>query len=85
MCYSMLYNAPTMLPSGGRPATSSMHYTTSRNTQSSSPEDGHNNCQKHIERTGIIKKPLLLHLVFCVYYLYCGRYGGCELTDATTL
>ena len=59
-----------MLPAGGRPATSSVRYTTSCNTQSSAPEDGQNNCPKHIELTGIINKPLLLHLVGRLYYLY---------------
>ena len=39
-------------------------------TQSSAPEDGQNNCPKHVELTGIINKPLLLHLVGCLYYLY---------------
>ena len=58
-----------MLPAGHRPATSSVHYTTSCNTQSSAP-DGQNNCPKHVELTGIINKPLLLHLVGCLYYLY---------------
>ena len=43
--------------------------TTSCNTQSSTPEDGQNNCPKHVELTGIINKPLLLHLVGCLYYL----------------
>ena len=47
-----------------------MHYTTSCNAQSSVPEDGQNNCPKHVELTGIINKPLLLHLVVCLYYLY---------------
>ena len=46
-----------------------VHYTTSCNTQSSAPEDGQNNCPKHVELTGIISKPLL-HLVGCLYYLY---------------
>ena len=53
------------------PATSWVHYTTSCNTQSSAPEDGQNNCPKHVELTGIINKLLLLHLVGCLYYLYC--------------
>ena len=53
-----------------RPATSSVHYTTNCNTQSSAPEDGQNNFPKHVELTGIINKPLLLHLVGCLYYLY---------------
>ena len=40
------------------------------NTQSSAHEDGQNNFPKHIELTGIINKPLLLHLVGCQYYLH---------------
>ena len=52
------------------PATSWVHYTTNCNTQSSVLEDGQNNCPKHVELTGIINKPLLLHLVGCLYYLY---------------
>ena len=27
-------------------------------------------CPKHVELTGIINKPLLLHLVGCLYYFY---------------
>ena len=54
----------------GWPATSWVHYTTSCNTQSSAPEDGQNNCPKHVKRTGIINKRLLLQLVGCLYYLY---------------
>ena len=52
-----------------RPATSWVHNTTSCNTQSGVPEDGQNNCPKHVELTGIINKPLLLHLVGCLYYV----------------
>ena len=71
MCYSLWYTAPTMLPATGRwPAKSWVHYTTSCNTQSSAPEDGQNNCSKHVELTGIINKALFLHLVGCLYYLY---------------
>ena len=47
-----------------------MHDTTSHNTQSSAPEDGQNNCPKHVELTGIINKLLLLHLVGSLHYLY---------------
>jgi len=65
LCYCMCYYAPTMLP-----ATWWVHYTTSCNTQSSVLEDGQNNCPKHVELTGIINKPLLLHLVGCLYYSY---------------
>ena len=70
MCYSLWYNTPTMLPAGGLSATSWVHYTTSCNKQSSAPEDGQNNCPKHVELTGIINKTLLLHVVGCLYYLY---------------
>ena len=55
MCYSLWYNAPTMLPSGS--------------LEASAPEDGQNNCPKHVELTGIINKPLLFHIVRCLYYL----------------
>ena len=68
MCYSLWYNAPTMLPTTG--ATSWVHYTSSCNTQSSVPEDGQNNFPEHVELTEIINKPLLLNLVGCMYYLY---------------
>jgi len=54
---------------GIMPATSWVHYTTSCNKQSSASEDGKNNCPKHVELNGIIKSPLLLHLVGCLYYL----------------
>ena len=54
---------------GHRTATSWVHYNTCCNTQSSAPEDGQNNFPKHVELTGIISKPLLLHLVGCLYYL----------------
>ena len=39
-------------------------------THFSSPEDVQNNCPKPDELTGIINKPLLLHLDVCIYYLY---------------
>ena len=74
MCYSLWYNAPTMLPAGCRPATSWVHYTTSCNTQSSVPEDGQNNCPKHVELMGIINKPLLLHYL-AAYIIYINDAG----------
>jgi hypothetical protein len=37
-------------------------------TQSSFPEDGGNYRPKYVELIGIINKPLLLHLVGCLYY-----------------
>ena len=42
MCYSLWYNAPTMLPAGIIPQAL---------TQSSAPEDGQNNFPKHVELT----------------------------------
>ena len=53
-----------------QPATSWVNYTTSCNTHSSAPEDGQINCPKHVEMIGVINKPLMLHLVGCLYYLY---------------
>ena len=39
-------------------------------TQSCAPEDGQNNCPKHVELTGIINRKLLLHLVgFYIIYI----------------
>jgi hypothetical protein len=70
MCYSLWYNAPTMLPAGGRQHRGVLHYTTNCNSQFSAPEDGQNNSPKHVELTVIINKPLLLHLDGCLYYLY---------------
>ena len=76
MCYSLWYNAPTMLPAGSleadlpdyRSVTSWVLNTTSCNTQSSAPEDRRNYRPKHVELIGIINKPLLLHLFGCLYY-----------------
>ena len=77
MCYSLWYNAPTMLPAdsldavesdpGYQPALQWVHYATSCNTQSSVPEDGRNHRPKHVELLGIINKSLLLNLVGCPY------------------
>jgi hypothetical protein len=52
-----------------RPSTSSVHYTTSCNTQSSAPEDARDQRPKHIELIGIINKRLLLNLAG-VYIIY---------------
>ena len=60
-------------------AASSVHYITSCNTQSSAPEDGRNYRPKHVEVNGIINKPLLLHLVGC---LYCNIYAHSAQTCA---
>ena len=78
MCYSLWYNAPTLLPAGSQEAEElrlqatnrhlPVHYSTSSNAQSSTPDDGQNDCQKDVELFGIINKPLLLRLVGCLYY-----------------
>jgi hypothetical protein len=39
-------------------------------TQSSAPEDVGNHRPKHVDLIGIINKPLLLHLVGCLYYFH---------------
>ena len=60
MCDSLWYNAPTMLPADGRQHRGCIIPQTCH-TQSSAPEDGQNNCPKHVELSGIINKPL-----FCI-------------------
>ena len=69
MCYSMWYNAPTMLTAGGQQhrgciipqvVTQSLVLL----------KMGKIIATKHVELTGIINKLLLLHLVGCLYYLH---------------
>ena len=69
MCYSLWYNALTMLPARGRQHRGYI-IPQAVTHKSSDPDDGQNNFPKHVELTGIINKPLLLHLVGCLYYLY---------------
>ena len=69
MCYSLWYNAPTMLPATGQQHRGCIIPQAVTHSLVSS-EDGQNNCPKHVVLTGIINKPLLLHLVGCLYYLY---------------
>ena len=57
-----------MHPRCCRPATSWVHYTTSCNTQSSAPEYGRDQRPKYVELSWFINKPLLSHLVGCLYY-----------------
>jgi hypothetical protein len=66
----LVWHIPVPPLPGYRPATSWVHYTTTCNTQSSAPEHGRNHRPKHVELIGIINKPLLLHLVGCIYSLY---------------
>ena len=60
-------NSPSRLPAGIIP----VHCTTSCKIQSCALEDGRNNRPKYVELIGIINKPLLLHLVSCLYYILC--------------
>ena len=53
-----------------RPATSWVHFTTSCNTQFSAPEDGQNNCPKHVELTGIIVASSWLSILFIFHYIF---------------
>ena len=53
----------------------SLWYNASCNTLSSSPEDGQNNCPKHVDLTGIINMQLLLHstwlsILFIFHYIF---------------
>ena len=59
-----------MLPAGGRQHRGCFIPQAVTHSLSSAPEDGQNNFPKHVELTGIINKPLLLHLFGCLYYLY---------------
>jgi hypothetical protein len=59
-----------MHPRSCRPPADKIVGALSCNTQSSAPEEGQNNCPKRVELIGIINKPLLLHLVGCLCYLY---------------
>ena len=57
-------------PTGGGRSVGIFRSRTKATVFSSAPEDGQNDFPKHVELTGIINKPLLLHLVGCLYYLY---------------
>ena len=76
MCYCGIMHPRCCRPPAGN-IVGALYYS---NTQSSAPEDGQNNCPKHVELTGIINKPLLLHLVSCLYYLY-QRYTVKKISD----
>ena len=62
MCYSLWYNAPTILPAGGRQHRGCI-IPQAVNTQSSAPEDGRDQGPKHVELIGIINKLLLSVIV----------------------
>ena len=69
MCYSLWYNAPTVLPAVN--IVGALYHT-----QSSAPEDGRDKRPKHVELIGITNKPLLLHLVG-VYIIYMPSNQDC--------
>jgi len=64
VCYSLWYNAPTMLPAGS--IVRALYHKLQ--TQSSAPEDGRNHRPKQAEPIETINKPLLLHPVGHLYY-----------------
>ena len=70
MCYSLWCNAATMLSVTGRQNRGYIILQAVTHSLVSGPEDGQNNFPKHVELTGIINKPLLLHVVSCLHYLY---------------
>jgi hypothetical protein len=54
-----------------------MHPICGRLVVWNAPEDGQNNCPKHVELTGFINKQLLLHPVGCLlYYAIKGQRGS---------
>jgi hypothetical protein len=63
-----LENGRPPLP-GYRPVTSWVHYTTSCKHSLVLLKMGEIIARKHVQLIGIINKPLLLHLVGCLYYL----------------
>ena len=69
MCYSLWYNAPTMLPAGGRQHRGCFIPQTVTHSLELL-KIGKIISLKHVELTGIINKPLLLHIVGCLCYLY---------------
>ena len=69
MCYSCVNNTPTMFPATGRQHRGFII----PQAVTHSPvflKMGKIIAPKHVELTGIIKKPLLLHLVGCLHNLY---------------
>ena len=78
MCYSLWHNAPTMLLAGGRqhrrciiPQAVTRSLVLLKISKIIA--------QKNVELTGIINKPLSLHLVGCLYYLYVLIIFTCSL------
>ena len=68
MCYSLWYNAATMLPATGRQHRGCI--IPQAVTHSLVLLKMGKIIARHVELIGIINKPLFLHLVGCLYYLY---------------
>jgi hypothetical protein len=76
--YSLWCYAPPMLPAGNLDEVEQVIRVTGRQHRRCiiaqavdtvcAPEDGRNYRLKHVELIGVINKPLLLHLVSCLYY-----------------
>ena len=62
--HSLWFNAPTMLPASN--IVGALYHQVW--TQSNALDDGQNHRPKHVELIEIINKPLLLHLIGCLYY-----------------
>ena len=69
MCYSLWYNAPTMLPATGRQHRRFIILQGVTHSLLLLKMDGII-AQNMLSLIGIINKPLLLHLVGCLCYLY---------------
>ena len=82
MCYSLWYNAPTMMSAAKLEAEEFTQFfcfqviglqnrgcIIPQAARSSAPEDGRNHHPKYVELTRIINKPLLLHVVGGLYHL----------------
>ena len=77
MCCRLWCNAPTMLPAASLEAEFLRFQATGRQNrgyiiqQTAKRSLVHLKVgPKHVEPIGMINKPLLLHLVGCLYYLY---------------
>ena len=79
----MWYNAPTMLPDGGRQHRGCI-IPQAGNTQSSAPEYGRVHRPKHVELIGTVNKTLLLHL-FGVYIIYINDAGQTNIKLFTSI
>jgi hypothetical protein len=69
-----------MWPVGGLEAEEFLYF------HSNAPEDGKNNCPKHVELIRIINKQLLLHLVGClIIYINDARLNKYQMVIPVSL